>query len=38
MLRKKFIDREREINLLSESYGKEGLEFIVVTGRRRTGR
>ncbi len=38
MLRKNFIDRKREINFLRESYGKKGLEFIVVSGRRRTGK
>jgi len=38
MLRKSFIDREREMNFLRESQGKKGLEFVVVTGRRRTGK
>ena len=38
MIRKKFINRREEINFLEERYSKTGFEFIILTGRRRTGK
>jgi len=38
MFRKKFIDRKEELRFLNDAYNKKGFEFIVVSGRRRTGK
>lgn len=38
MIRKEFVDREEEINFLKKRYKNKGFEFIIITGRRRTGK
>jgi len=38
MLRKKFIDRKRELEFLEKKYGEKGFEFIIISGRRRLGK
>lgn len=38
MIRKGFVNRERELESLKERKDKEGFEFVVMTGRRRVGK
>lgn len=38
MYRKEFIDRRKELEFLDKKYKEKGFEFIIVSGRRRTGK
>ena len=38
MLRKKFVDRVRELEFLDTRYKQKEFEFIIISGRRRTGK
>ena len=38
MFRKEFIDRRKELEFLDKKYKEKGFEFIIVSGRRRTGK
>ena len=38
MRRRKFVDREREIAFLEETYRRSGSQLIVIYGRRRIGK
>ena len=38
MFRKEFINREEELRFLDKIYNRKGFEFLVVSGRRRTGK
>ena len=38
MIRKRFVDRERELKFLEEMFRKRGLEFVIISGRRRIGK
>ena len=38
MFRKEFVDRERELGFLNKRYNGKGFEFIIISGRRRTGK
>jgi len=38
MIRKRFVDRERELKFLEERFQKRGLEFVIISGRRRIGK
>ena len=38
MIRKKFVDRERELKFLEERFQKKGFEFVIISGRRRVGK
>jgi len=38
MIRKKFINRKRELKFLEEKYRAPGFEFLIITGRRRIGK
>jgi len=38
MIRKKFVNREKEMKFLGERLRKKGLEFVIISGRRRVGK
>lgn len=38
MIRKPFVNRKEELTSLKNHHGREGFEFIVITGRRRVGK
>ncbi len=38
MIRKKFVDRERELRFLESRFQEEGFEFVIISGRRRVGK
>ncbi|MFW6195722.1 MAG: ATP-binding protein [Thermoplasmatota archaeon] len=38
MIRKTFINRDKELSSLNKRFKKDGFEFIVITGRRRVGK
>ncbi len=38
MFRKEFVDRRRELEFLDKKYKEKGFEFVIVSGRRRTGK
>ncbi len=38
MIRKKFMNRRRELEFIEKAYNREGYEFVVLTGRRRIGK
>jgi len=38
MFRKEFVDRRKELEFLDKKYKEQGFEFIIASGRRRTGK
>ncbi len=38
MFRKQFVDRRKELEFLDSKYKENGFEFVILSGRRRTGK